>query len=277
MRSCWAIFLPLLLAYADTLGWIWDRWMQGDSYYTHGPLVLLGAIFITYNRRQQLRDVESIVDPRGWWLLGFGLLLRLIGAAQMVDSLSASSLLVSITGAIWLCLGWKQFRLFIPTIILLGFATPLPLDITGRIAFELKEVAVDWAVALGNAMGLGATRIGSDMRVPGQETPLYVADACSGLRSLLALTTLGYCLAFFLGSANWLRRVVLLVAAMPLAVITNVIRIVGLCFMAKIWGVPFAGNTGHDIMNWAAWLINVTLLLVVDMILHAMIGREKAS
>ena len=111
-------------------------------------------------------------------------------------------------------------------LLLLLFATPPPLDVTSRMAVELKEFAIGWSLDLGNALGLGAERQGASIIVPGQVARLEVADACSGLRSLLALTTLGYVLAFFFGSRSIKRRVILLAVAMPIAVLVNILRIV---------------------------------------------------
>ncbi|MEE9127987.1 MAG: archaeosortase/exosortase family protein [Planctomycetota bacterium] len=93
---------------------------------------------------------------------------------------------------------------------------------------------------------------------------LKVADACGGLRSLVALTTLGYVLAFFFGSDSIKRRVALLVAAMPLALLMNVLRIIGLCVMARTWGVDYAGRGGHTIMNGAEWVLDLLGLLAID-------------
>jgi exosortase len=274
MRVFLAFYLPLLIAYGDTLKWIWDRWMLGD-YYSHGPLLPFVAAAVIYLRRKSLAAIPSGPDLRGWWLLAIGLFLRFCGAAQMVDSLSAGSLLFTVSGVVLLTLGFERFKALLPVIALLAFATPMPMDSTGRIAFELKEIAVDGAVAVGNTFGLQAVREGATIRVPGQVEPLLVADACGGLRSLLALTTLGYCLAFFLGSRSWLRRVVILLLTVPVAVMVNILRIVGLCFMAREVDTYYAGRQGHDIMNIVAWVVNIVILLSLDSLLEKRVRNKR--
>src|SRR5690606_6473047 len=200
-----AIYLPVAIAYGDTFVWIWDRWMLGD-YYSHGPLLPFVAAAALYFRRDEWSAIPARVDLRGWWFLGAGLLLRLVGAAQMVDSISAMSLILTLVGVVYITVGPARLRRLLPVILLLAFATPMPIDLTGHLAFELKEIAVDAAMWTGNALGLGATRVGASVRVPGQLEALPVADACGGLRSLLALTSLGYCLAFFMGTPSTWRR-----------------------------------------------------------------------
>ncbi|MHC4854466.1 MAG: exosortase/archaeosortase family protein, partial [Planctomycetota bacterium] len=224
--------------------------------------------FVIYARYDRIVALPSEVDLRGWWLLGTGLLLRLVGAAVTVDSLSAASLTLSLCGAVWLALGNARLRVLLPVVLLLVFCTPPPLDFTNHIAVELKEFAIEAALSVGNALGLGAVRDGASLFVPGQPDALRVADACGGLRSLVALTTLGYALAFFFGSDSIKRRVVLLVVAMPLALLMNVLRIVGLCFTAKWFGVEYAGEGGlfggHTIMNAAEWTLDLAVLLAID-------------
>ena len=271
-----AFYAPLILAYGDSLVWIWDRWWLGD-YYSHGPLLPCVAAVVLYNRRQSWAEVEARVDMRGWWFLGFGLVMRLCGAAQMVDSISAASLLFSIIGVVLLTVGMQRLRLVLPVIALMVFATPMPMDLTGTAAFELKEVAINGALAVGNFLGLGADRIGASIRIPGQEQMLPVADACGGLRSLLALTTLGYCLAFFIGSADATRRLTILLAMVPVAVLVNILRIVGLCFIAKHEDVQFAGTTGHWMMNMAAWVINIAILIGLDALLERRLRRRNRA
>ena len=75
MRLWLMIFVPLVIAYGDTLKWLWDRWTAEGSYYTHGPLLPLLAAFVIYTRRDQIAALSQRVDPRAWWLLGGGLLL----------------------------------------------------------------------------------------------------------------------------------------------------------------------------------------------------------
>jgi len=268
MKLGLAVFLPLVVAYGDTLKWIWDRWMWKDSYYSHGPILPFLAAFVIYTRYHKIVALPAKVDLRAWWLLGAGLFLLLLGAAVTVSSLSAASLSLSLCGVVWLALGRARLRALLPVLLLVLFCTPPPMDFTNRFAVELKEIAITASLALGNTLGLGAVRDGANVVVPGQTEVLRVADACGGLRSLVALTTLGYALAFFFGSSSPKRRVLLLVAAMPVALGTNILRVTGLCFLAKTWGVEYAGRGGlfggHTLMNVAEWVLDLAVLLAID-------------
>ena len=199
-------------------------------------------------------------------MLGPGLFVLLCGATLTIDSVMASSLVLAIPGSALLALGTARLQCLWPVLWLPVLAVPPPLYLSGRVAFELKEVAVGAGLALANLFGLDAVRRGADLFVPGQETALVVADACGGLRSLLALTTLGYCIAFFMGPQRGARRWLLLAAAGPVALLCNVFRIALICWVAAWWGVPFATGTGHDLMNAMAWILDLGILVALDQI-----------
>jgi exosortase len=266
-----AVFAPLIVAYAATCVWVWDMWHFREAYYAHGPLVVALAAWLIHARRGRWRAEPARVDPRAWLLLGPALLAHLAGAALTIDSLSAASLGLAIPGAVWLAGGPARLRVLLPVLGLLLFALPTPLVVQSRLAFELKELAVDGGVALAGLFGSGASRAGAEIRIPGEAQALVVADACSGLRSLVALVTLGYCIAFFLGEQRGARRWAILAAAAPIAVATNAIRIGAICGLAAWQGTEFASTTGHDLVSAVVWIVDLGLLLALD----ALLGRWR--
>ena len=264
MTPALAVFLPLLIAYATALAWCADRWNAPTQYFAHCWLLPPLAAFLVWSRRPEWSTRRRCVDPRGWLLLGPALALHLAGASLMVDSWSAASLALAVPGAAWLALGRERLRGLWPTLWLAAFCVPLPMYVEGRLAFTLKEVAVAGGSWLANLVGADVVRSGDMLQPRGVDGALYVADACSGLRSLLAMLTLAYCLACFLGAPRALRRVALLVAAPLMAIAANVVRIAVLCLFARWQGVPFAEGTGHTLANAAEWVTLVAALVGFD-------------
>ncbi|MDA0373125.1 MAG: exosortase/archaeosortase family protein [Planctomycetota bacterium] len=260
----WMLGLPLAVAYLGSLVWVWDMWFFREAYYSHGPLVVLAVMWLVHDRRREWQRAASSVDPRGWWLLGPALAMHAIGGALTIDSLSAASLVPAIAGLVWLGQGRARLGALLSILGLLLFAIPTPLVIQSRMAFELKEWAVEGGLLLAQLLGVGAERVGSEVRIPGQSGSLIVADACSGLRSLVALITLGYGIAFFMGPQRGIRRWAILAAAAPVAVATNAVRIGAICVLASGYGTEFASTTGHDWISGAVWLVDLGLLLGLD-------------
>jgi exosortase len=258
------VLLPLCVAYAGTFGWLYESWGFGEAYYAHGPLVVAFAALVVFRWRNRLTEKEAGWDPRGWLLLGPGLFLHLCGAALMIDSLSGASLILSVPGAIWLAYGLPRLSILAPVLGLIPFIVPLPIAVQGKLAFQLKEFAIQAGLVIANALGADAHRTGAEIGFPGIEGSLIVADPCSGLRSLVALITLGYCVAFFLGTRAGARPWILLAAAGPIAVLTNVLRIAAICWIARFVSVEFASGRGHDIASVAIWVVDLGMLLGLD-------------
>lgn len=262
-----AVFLPLAVAYATTLGWCVDRWSAPTQYFAHCWLLPFVAAWVLWLRRAQWRERPREVDLRAAWLLLPGLLMHFAGAALMIDSWSATSLILTVPGAAWLALGRPRLQGLWPVVWLVLFAVPAPIFVEGRLAFELKEVAVSGGAAVANLFGAEVLRAGDRLTPAGADGGLFVADACGGLRSLLSMMTLAYCLAFFTGPARPLRRLALLVLAAPLALAANVLRIGALCLLARGFGVAFAEGAGHTVANVVEWLALLATLLGIDGVL----------
>jgi exosortase len=271
-----AVFVPLAVAYATALLWCVDRWNAPTEYFAHCWLVPFVAAFLVWSRRAEWRARPRAVDPRGWLLLGPALLLHLAGAALMVDSWSAASLVLAVPGAAWLALGRERLRGQWPILWLVLFCVPLPMYVEGRLAFTLKEVAVTGGSWLANALGADVVRSGDLLQPRGLDGALYVAEACSGLRSLLAMLTLAYCQACFLGAARLRRRLALLALAPLLAIAANVLRIAALCLLARGFGVPFAEGDGHTVANAVEWTTLVGALLAIDALLFRRLADASA-
>ena len=266
----WSVLLPLLLAYGATAWWCMERWNAPTQYFAHCWLVLPVAVLVCWRRRAAWRQVPAVPDARGFWLLGPALVLHLAGAALMIDSWSAMSLVLAVPGAAWLALGRPRLRGLWPVPWFVVCAVPLPMYVEGRVAFTLKEIAVQGGAAIAAATGAPMVRNGDLLVPPGQTGGLFVADACGGLRSLLAMLTLAYCLVFFFGSHSWLRRCVLLLAAPALAIAANTLRIAALCLLATHVDLPFAQGTGHELANAVEWVVLLAALLGLD----ALLGRR---
>ncbi|MEY4672592.1 MAG: hypothetical protein RL148_376 [Planctomycetota bacterium] len=259
----WMLF-PLVAAYATAVWWCVESWFQPDGYWAHGPLVPLLVAILWWARRGQLAGLPAALDPRGWWLLGPALLLHLCGAALTIDSLSAASMLLAVPGIVWLAQGVARLRVLAPVLGLLVFAVPLPMFVSGRVAFELKELAIGLGTGLANALGLGVTRDGALLLVDGQPGSLLVAAPCGGLRSLISMLLIAYCVALFLGPRTTGRTVLLLCAAAPVALLVNVVRIAATCGVASRWGVEVAAGDAHDLLNVGAWVLDLGVMMVLS-------------
>ncbi|MFQ5507298.1 MAG: exosortase C-terminal domain/associated protein EpsI, partial [Planctomycetota bacterium] len=265
-----------LLAFVPTIVWMVQSWLLPDSYFAHGPLLILAGLWFLLERRRQLAAAPRVPSRLGLLLLALALLLHLAGQALMVDSLSGLSFVPALLAFILAFEGRARLRIAAAPLCCFFFAVPLPLFVSGKIAYGLKHVATQGAVFLGNLFGLGLEQEGARILVPGQELPLLIGDNCSGLRSLTALISLGYLFAFFLSPRKPAGRLLFLAIAAPLALVVNFVRIAVLAALAGSRGVAFATGTAHEVSGYAIYLGAIVVLLLLDRVLPGRTLREPA-
>jgi exosortase len=268
----WAL---LLGAFAPTLVWMVEGWLLPGSYFSHGPLMVLVGAFVLRQRIPGLRAIPREPRPLAIWLLGLILLLHLLSQALMVDSFSGWLLVPALMVMLFAGHGWMRLRHLAAPIGCVFFAVPLPLFVTGKLAYAMKQLATDVTVMIGNLFGMGLRGEGARIWVPGQEMPLWVGDACSGLRSLTALFALGYLFAVFLTPRKLWSRFAFVGIAASLALVANFVRLTILAWIAKQHGTDFASGTAHDLSGYFLYAGTILMLLVFDQVLPGRLPRTK--
>ena len=270
--SCYALFA---LSFLPTLSWMVQGWFLPGSYFAHGPLMVLVALYFGLQRRPELRQLPMRTRPRAVWLVTLGLLGHLASQALLVDSFSGWLLLPTLFAMLLAIEGPARTRVLAGPVGALFFAVPLPLFVTGQLAFSLKELASAGAVGLGQVLGLGLEREGARILVPGQETALFVGAECSGLRSLTALLALGYVFAVLMRRRRLWSRLAFLGIAALIALGANLLRLTVLAGIAKAKGVAFASGHAHDVSGYVLYAGAIVVLVVVDRLLPGRIPPEE--
>lgn len=254
-----------LTAYFPTLIWMWDRWFARDSYYSHGILVPLVTIFLIWQKKEQLKETPYEESPWGIRLIVLGIIIHLISSLLRVYFTSGFSLLIVIAGIINYFYGKKVLHIIIFPIAFLFFMMPLPLVVITNISFQLKILAAQIATFLLNEMRIPAIREGSIIKM--RSVYVIVDDVCSGLRSLISLAALGSIFAYWMkGSLN--KKVLLFLSTIPIAVITNVVRVIFLSAVSEIWGLKYADGLVHDISGFLVFGLAFILLYAVAKLLE---------
>ncbi|MBF0331136.1 MAG: exosortase/archaeosortase family protein [Candidatus Omnitrophica bacterium] len=261
------VFLAALvgLAYIPTFAWMIDRWSVQDTYYSHGFLVPFISAFIVWLKRKELSTLK--IDPPvwGWLVFGAGMLTYLLSGILRVYSTSGFSLLIVLPGLILLFWGKDHLKaLWFPLSFLL-FMVPLPLVVISNMSFKLKIIATQASVFIINAIGVEAIREGSVIKT--MHSYVIVEDPCSGIRSLLALIALGALMAYF-SRLSVAKKIVLFLSSIPLAVATNIFRIVAVTLASEMYGSKFATGVFHDTMGIVVFVLAFFGLMLVSSMLE---------
>jgi exosortase len=174
--------------------------------------------------------------------------------------LSRISLLIALTGLI-LSFGGRKFlaEFRFPLLILL-LAIPIPAVIYNQITLPLQTLAARAAGALLPIFGVPVLREGHIMVLPSMK--LEVAQACSGIRSLMSLVTISILYGYFMETSLW-KRTVLALASVPIAIAANCLRIVGTGICVQYWDPDQALGFFHEFSGWAIFLVSLLCLCLV--------------
>ncbi len=257
----------LLIAYMPVLVWMIQRWFESGSYYSHGLLIPLASLFLLWERKERLKTISP--EPSVWGLRIFtlGILIYWVSALLNIYSSAGFSLLFVISGFVLLFYGEKMFREVLFPILFLIFMIPLPLIVVASICFKLKILAAQLATLILNILQLHAQVQASLIQMP--NSSIIVENACGGLRSLISLTALGALFAYTM-KLKFNRKLILFISAIPIAVITNSLRIVFLAAVGEIYGTQHTQPEGflHNLSGCAVFLFAFLALLTLERFLE---------
>jgi exosortase len=262
-----------VLLYWRVLGKLVHDWVTDDNY-SHGFLILPLALYFAYERRQHLKIAASKRTTLGLVIVAgsLGLLVAgTLGAELFLTRISIVGLLLGVTLFVW---GWEHARILAFPIVFLLLMVPLPAIVFNQIAFPLQLFASrfgEWALQIS---GIPVLREGNIIILA--NTTLEVAEACSGIRSLVSLLTLGIVLGYFSDSRTWVR-VAIAMATLPVAIVANGLRVAGTGIAAQEFGPETAAGFFHTFSGWLVFVVSFSLLFVIQRGLVAVAPGVRAS
>lgn len=255
----------ILIAYIPTFIWMVDRWIVKDTYYSHGFLVPFISIFIAWLKKEELFKLKIKPSNSGWLFFIAGITVHAISALLRIYFSSGFSLLLVLVGLVLLFFGKEFLKQLMFPILFLVFMIPLPLVAIANISFKLKMFAAYLSTIIINKLGVPAIREGSIIKT--MHSYLVVEDPCSGIRSLIALIALGALMAYF-SNISKTKKAILFLSSVPIAISTNIIRIVALSLASEMYGAKFATGLFHTTMGILVFVFAFLGLLLIAKVLE---------
>ena len=228
-----------------------------DPNYSHGFLVPLIAGYFLMQNWPALKSSPLRPSNAGLLLIIGSLVLLLLGYVGTEYFTMRSSLVFLLAGIVLYWFGWAILRLTSLSIAFLIFMVPLPYIVYDALAFPLKLLVTKASVAALVLLSVPVVREGNIIMFP--QTVLEVADACSGLRSLMSLVTLAVALAF-LNHKTALKRTILICSAVPVAIVTNMFRVITTGVLANQYGSAVAEGFFHEFAGFAVFALAMVIL-----------------
>jgi len=248
------------------------QWWR-DPNFSHGFFVPLFSAFVLWNQRGKLARIA----PRPSWLglpiLAFGLILLVVGQLGAELFLARFSLLLLLAAAIILFFGWEFFRAVLFPWAFLALMIPIPNILFNQITFPLQLQASKFAAVTLPWFGVPILREGNVISLPAMT--LEVAEACSGIRSLMSLATLAIIYGYLAEQRLWVRWV-LAFASVPIAILANSVRIIGTGLLVQYWDPDKAEGYFHASWGWIIFVVSLLLLYGLHTLIR-MIWREKGN
>ncbi|MCS6771936.1 MAG: exosortase/archaeosortase family protein [Kiritimatiellae bacterium] len=248
--------------------WMVERWDDDDGTgdYSHGWLIPFVSAAIVWLKRKELAAAPKSVSYIGLAVVVLALLFHWLGAKAQQTRLSLFGLVLLIWGIPFYFYGWRVAKILIFPCAYLTFC--IPLNFLDSVTFPLRIFATIVSTALLNGLGIAAERSGSAIySAAAGGFSFDVADPCSGIRSLLALTALTAVYAYFT-QKTLLKKWLLFLSAIPLAIIGNIARIVVVAIVAEAFGEELALGLFHDYSGYVVFSVAIGLMLGVSALLN---------
>lgn len=281
-----AIFIALAFTYALVLIKLGRYWWTEENY-SHGLLIPFVIGYILWTQRERLSRAVTRPSP----LLGgavvlfalFALFAGTAGAELFMQRISLVLMLAGIAVYFW---GYRLLRLLLVPLGLLILAIPIPEIIFNKITFPLQLFAsrcAVWSMGLFDIPVLRQGNVIELLPLGARETKkLEVVEACSGIRSLMTLVTLAVVFAYFThprpedptdgnqrGGTSWWksfafwRSTIIVLSAVPIAILTNALRVSGTGVLAHYYGTEVADGFFHSFSGWVIYIVAFLLLFAV--------------
>ncbi|PYU24136.1 MAG: exosortase [Acidobacteria bacterium] len=263
-RHTWLLqgfFLLVLIGflYHSILTKLVLNWLNNPDF-SHGFIIPIFSFFVVWQKRKKLAKLPLAPNWLGLFVIMGALMVLIVGVLGAELFLSRSSLVLLLAGIIIYFAGWRYFRALLFPWAVLFLMIPVPVIVFNEIAFPLQFLASRLATSFLGILGVPVLREGNVIQLPVMS--LEVVEACSGIRSLVSLTALAVIYGYFAETRN-LWKAALVIAAIPIAVIANGLRIMGTGLVVQYWDPQKGEGFFHTFSGWIIFVLSLAMLFVL--------------
>jgi EpsI family protein len=269
-----ALVLPvvgLAILYQDVIAKLVHDWSV-DENYSHGFLIVPIALYLAWERRNRLAAATARPSVLGLLTVLGSIVVLAAGTLGAELFLTRISLLGVLAGLILFVLGWQHLRILAFPLAFLLLMIPIPAIIFNQIAFPLQLLASRFGELTLAAVGIPVLREGNVITL--SNTTLEVAEACSGIRSLVSLLTLAIVYGYVVEARTW-ARIALALASVPVAIVANGVRVAGTGIAAHFIGPDAAQGFFHTFSGWLVFIVAFILLFAVQRVIARIGPRSR--
>lgn len=265
------ILASFALLYWNVLAKLVHDWAT-DGNYSHGFLIVPIALYLAWERRATLARLDRRPSGLGLVIVLGSVCVLAAGTLGSELFLTRVSILGLIAGAVVFLFGWRHARALAFPIAFLLLMIPLPALLFNQIAFPLQLLASRAGESVLMMSGVPVLREGNVIILA--HTTLEVAEACSGIRSLVSLITLGVVYGYFTDHRISVR-VLIALSTIPVAIVANGLRVAGTGIAAQVYGPAAAEGFFHEFSGWVVFVVAFAAIFGVRHLIVAGIGLAR--
>jgi len=222
-------------------------------------LIVPMALYMAWLDRHETLQQPIAPTARGLWLVSGACFMFIFGRLSATDFFSRISLVMCLSGIIWTFWGTARMWKLAKPLVLLATMVPPPVLIMDRLSLPLRLLASNWATMTAQALGVSVNQDGNVIHLA--TVTLGVAEACSGINSLLAMFVTAVLLSMMMCDRLW-ARVVLPLLSIPIAVFFNIVRITGTAVIAD-YHPEAAMGFYHMLSGWLIFVLGAASMFAL--------------
>lgn len=257
MLALGIVALEVAFLYAPTVLWLFQRWTMSVWQHAHWLFIPPMVAFLVrqeLKRRPELRSDEG--TAWGLVLLIPALILQVLDTGMQTQLLSAVSLVIALPALSLLVLGMRRTKAIVFPLTFCIFALPIPLALTEPVHLFLRKITATGTAAILPYLGIPVFLEGTSLHLPA--AILNIVDACSGFSTLYAAVAVACLSAYSVSSSG--RRALVLTAAAPIAIASNLLRIVALAVLVRWRGLEVLDTFLHPLSGMLTFAIALPLI-----------------
>jgi exosortase D (VPLPA-CTERM-specific) len=266
--------MPLLLVFCffDSIMYMVNTWLTLEEY-SHALILPFLSGYLIWQRRLELARVRWVPHWSGLLLIFLALSFNALAKMAALYAVQQYSFVLAIYGLVVCIGGWRLLKTLVAPMLLFLFMVPLPFFFLNNLSAELQLLSSQIGVFFIRLAGISVYLEGNviDLGV----YKLQVQEACSGLRYLFPLMTMGFVMAYLFRTVMW-KRLLVFLSSIPLTIFMNSLRIGVIGVMVEHWGIAMAEGFLHEFQGWAVFMLSTGVLLL-EIILLSRFGHEGKS
>jgi exosortase len=264
------VFALLAVVFYPVYPDLWNAWMS-HSNNSHGILVPFVSMYFILDRRSALKTTDISSSRWGLVVLVISLLFYLLALVGGITVVSRVMIVFTLIGAVLYLYGVRIFKILAFPLFFLLFMVPVPVSIIGMVSLPLQTFATKISAGIIQSCAIPVLREGNMLYFV--QTQLEVAQACSGIRSIVAITMLS-AIFVYLSKGSLTQKVILLCSAIPIALLANILRVSGTGILAHFYGDKVARGFLHDFSGLAVFVFGMLILLLEYITLNKLMKKR---